>query len=193
MVVNRRKNFFIDKDFQSRFIVRFVFTTTLWAVAAISLFAYFAGKRLQEALYTTHLKVSSPGELLLSSSAAAQAIALVLFIVLLAYAIYALRKKLSVPLYMLKKDIARIADGDLASVVSLREEDEFQELASDMDAMRKNLGRKLGGIKEGNAALSSAIYDLQRAAAKGEVSAKQVGPLKEVAARMKEELNAFTR
>lgn len=192
MVVNRRKNFFIDKDFQSRFILRFVFTTTLWAIAAIALFAYFARKRLQDALYTTHLKASSPGELLLSSTAAAQAIALLLFIVLLAYSIHALRKRLSVPLYMLKKDLARIAGGDLAAVVSLRAEDEFQDLAEDVEAMRKELGRKLINVKERHAALSAAVAGLQMAVLKGDLSAKDAGILKAAAARMKEELNAFT-
>ena len=192
MGVNRRKNYFINKDFQSRFILRFVLTTTLWAVAAIALFAYFAKKRLQDALYTTHLKVSSPGELLLSSAVSAHAVALVLFVVLLAYAIYALSKKLSVPLYILKKDIARIAGGDLATEVSLREEDEFQYLASDVDAMRKELDGKLIKIKEGHAVLSLAVSELQKAALKGNPSANHVGSLKEAVARMKEELNAFT-
>ncbi len=192
MGINRRRNYFINKDFQSRFILRFVLTTNLWAIAAIAFFAYFGRKRLQEALYTTHLKASSPGELLLSSALSAQAIALVLFVLLLAYAIYTLRKKLSVPLYMLKKDLAGIADGDLVAAVSLREEDDLQELATDMDVMRKELGRKLIKIKQGHMVLSSAVFELQRAILKGNPSADQVGALKEAVIRMKEELNAFT-
>ena len=192
MGVNRRRNYFINKDFQSRFILRFVLTTTFWAVAAITLFAYFAGKRLHDALYTSHLKISSPGELLLSSAVGAQAISLVLFVVLLAYAIYTLRKKLSIPLYMLRKDIARIAGGDLATGVSLRAEDEFQDLASAMDVMRKGLDEKLIKIKEGHAGLSSAVSGLQKAVLKGDPSANAVGSLKEAAARMKEELNGFS-
>jgi methyl-accepting chemotaxis protein len=189
---NRRRNFFINKDFQIRFILKFVLTSTLWAIATITFFAYFAKKRLQDALYTTHLKVSSPGDILLSSALLAQAIALILFIVLLAYAIYTLRKKLSVPLYMLEKDVARIADGDLVTVVSLREEDEFQALASDMNTMRKELGQKLSKIKEGQTVLASAVSELHRAALKGNPSANHVGSLKDAVARMKEELNVFT-
>jgi methyl-accepting chemotaxis protein len=192
MGVNRRRNYFINKDFQGRFILRFVLTTTLWAVAAITFFAYFGKKRLQEALYTTHLKASSPGELLLSSAATAYALALVLFVVLLAYAVYSLRKKLSAPLYMLGKDMARIADGDLVTEVSLRDEDEFQELASDVDTMRKELDQKLIRIKEAHTALSSAVSELQRAALKGDPSANHIDPLKNAVTRMKEALNAFT-
>jgi methyl-accepting chemotaxis protein len=192
MGINRRRNYFISKDFQSRFILRFVITTTLWAVAAIALFAYFAKQRLQDALYTTHLKASSPGELLMSSAVAAQAIALVVFVVLLVYAIYTLWKKLSVPLYMLKKDIARIAAGDLVTAVSLRDEDEFLDLASEMNTMRSELSRRLTKIKEGQAELSSAASGLQKAVLKGDPPAKHIGSLKEAIARMKEELNAFT-
>lgn len=192
MGVNRRRIIFINKDFQGRFVLRFVITTTLWAVAAITLFAYFAGKRLQDALYTTHLKATSPGELLLSSTVTAYAIALVLFVALLAYAVYTLRKRNMVPLYMLKKDISRIAAGDLVTPVFLREEDEFQDLATDVDAMRRELERKLAEIKEGHAAFSSAISGLQKAVLKGNPSADQVVPLKEAVTRMKEGLNAFT-
>jgi len=192
MGVNRRRNFFIHKDFQSRFILRFVSTTTLWAVAAIALFAYFSKKRLQDALYTTHFKVSSPGELLLSSTISAYTIALVLFIALLAYAISTLRKKHLTPLYMLKKDISRIAGGDLVTEVSLREEDEFQDLASDVNAMRKELCRNLVKIKEGQVALSSAISELQRAVLQEQPATDHVVSIKEAVARMKEHLNVFT-
>jgi len=192
MGINRRRNYFIHKDFQSRFILRFVLTTTVWAVAAIALFTYFARKRLQDALYTTHLQVSTPGELLMSSTVAAHAIAILLFVLLLAYSIYKLRKNLAVPLYMLRKDITRIADGDLATAVSLRDADEFQDLASNMDAMRKELGLKLIKIKEGHAVLASAVSDLQRAVLKGNSSETHVASLKKAVSRMKEELNAFT-
>lgn len=192
MGVNRRRNFFINKDFQARFILRFVFTTTCWAVAAIVLFAYFAWKRLEDALYSSHIKVSSPGELLLSSAVAAQAIALFLFIALLAYAVHTLWRKLSVPLYMLKKDLVRIAAGDLVSEVSLRREDEFQELASDFDAMREGLRRKLMNIREGHDAVSLAVSELHKAVLKGEASVEHIGSVQEAVARLKEKLNAFT-
>ena len=189
---NRRRNYFINKDFQSRFILRFVLTTTVWAIAAILLFTYFAKKKLEEALYSSHLTVSSPGELLLSSTVFAHAIALVLFVFLLAYAVYTLWKKLSFPLYMLKKDLARIAGGDLVTEVSLREEDEFQDLAAEVNAMRKELDSKLVKIKDGHAALAAAVSELRRAVLRDNPSSTPVGPLKEAIERMKEGLNAFT-
>ena len=190
--MNRRRNYFINKDFQIRFIQRFLVTTTVWAVAAASLFAYFAKLRLQGALYSSHLTIKSTAELLGPSTLLAHAIALVLFAALLAYAIYALWKKLSVPLYMLKKDLVRIASGDLVNDVTLREEDEFQKLAAEIDEMRKELRRKLIRIKEKHADVSTAVSGLDRVLLQGQPVSNQAESIKAAAARLLEELHAFT-
>ena len=190
--MNRRRNYFINRDFQIRFIQRFLVTTTVWAIAAASLFAYFAEQRLQGALYSSHLSVKSTGELLAPSTLLAHAIALALFAALLGYAIYALWKKLSVPLYMLKKDLVRIASGDLVNDVTLREEDEFQKLAGDVDEMRKELRRKFIRIKEMHTGVAGAVNGLDRAVLKGQPVANQAGAVAAAAARLQEELHAFT-
>jgi methyl-accepting chemotaxis protein len=190
--MNRRRNYFINKDFQIRFIQRFLVSTTVWAVAAAAFFAYFAKRRLQDALYSSHLTIKSTAELLGPSTLLAHAIALVLFAALLAYAIYALWKKLSVPLYMLKKDLVRIASGDLVNDVTLREEDEFQKLAAEIDEMRKELRRKLVRIKEKHADVSTAVSGLDRVLLQGQPVSNQAESIKAAAARLLEELHAFT-
>ena len=182
--MNRRRNYFINKDFQIRFIQRFLVSTTVWAVAAAAFFAYFAKRRLQDALYSSHLTIKSTAELLGPSTLLAHAIALVLFAALLAYAIYALWKKLSVPLYMLKKDLVRIASGDLVNDVTLREEDEFQKLAAEIDEMRKELRRKLVRIKEKHADVSTAVSGLDRVLLQGQPVSNQAESIKAAAARL---------
>lgn len=187
-----RKIYFIKKDFQSRFIVRFVVITTIWATAAIALFTLMAERKLQEVLYSPHITVSTTAELLLPSAFQAHLISLLLFTVILLVSIHALWKRLSVPLHSLKRDIVRIAGGDLVSGVALREDEEFQDLAADLDGMRGELRRKVAGMKERHAELSEAAEAMEKALLKGTLSADQVAAFREKVSWMREELHEFT-
>lgn len=192
MLFMGRKIYFIKKDFQTRFIVRFVLTTTIWAAAAVSLFALLGSRRLEEVLYSPHINIRTTMELLMPSALQAHVISLALFAAILVYAIYALWKRLSVPLYCLKKDLARVSSGDLGSDITLREGEEFRDLASDLDGMRSGLRQKFVRVKDAHETLAAAASDLDRAVLKGHPSAQHVASLRSAVERMREELNGFS-
>lgn len=192
MAIPKRKQYFVKKDFQSRFILRFVVTATLWVAAAVAFFAYLAEQRLEKVMYSPHISVKTGAELLMPSMLNAHMYSLLIFAALLAYTIYALWTRLSVPLHSLKKDLKRIASGDLASDVVLREEEEFQDLAGDLDAMRGALKQKFIRMRDRHAELSHAVFGLDRVIMKGNPSLNEVAALKNAAAHMKEALNDFT-
>jgi methyl-accepting chemotaxis protein len=189
---SNRKIYLVKKDFQSRFILRFVITTTVWAAVTVSLFTLMAGKRLEEFLYSPHINIKTTAELLMPSAVHAHIISLLFFVALLVYAIRSLWKKLAGPLYSLKKDITRITLGDLVSGVALRGDEEFQDLASDLDRMRGELRDKFVRLKEREEELSVAVSTLDRAALKGAASSDHVSVIREATAKMKEELKGFT-
>ena len=111
---------------------------------------------------------------------------------MLVYAIHSFWTNLASPLYSLKKDIVRVADGDLASPVALREEDEFHDLAMDIDKMRSDMRHRWARIKERQEVLASVTSDLSKSIAKGTPSVSHATLLRENIERMKEEINAFT-
>lgn len=187
-----RKIYFVKKDFQSRFILRFVVTTTVWAAATVSLFTYMAERRLEEFLYSPHINVNTSAQLLMPSAIHAHIISLLFFTVLLAYAIRSLWKKLAGPLYSLKKDITRITAGDLVSGVALRGDEEFQDLAFDLDSMRSELREKFVRMKERAEELSVAVSTLDRAVLKGAPPLNHLSVIREASAGMKTELASFT-
>jgi methyl-accepting chemotaxis protein len=189
---SNRKIYLVKKDFQSRFILRFVITTTVWAAVTVSLFTLMAGKRLEEFLYSPHINIKTTAELLMPSAVHAHIISLLFFVALLVYAIRSLWKKLAGPLYSLKKDITRITLGDLVSGVALRGDEEFQDLASDLDRMRGELRDKFVRLKEREEELSVAVSTLDRAALKGAASSDHVSAIREATAKMREELKGFT-
>jgi methyl-accepting chemotaxis protein len=192
MGIANRKIYFIKKDFQFRFILRFVITTTVWAAATVSLFTIMAGKRLEEFLYSPHINIKTTAELLMPSAVHAHIISLLFFTALLIYAIRSLWKKLGVPLYSLKKDITRMTSGDLVSGVALRGDEEFQDLASDLDRMRGELRDRFVRLKEREDELSAAVSTLDRAVLKGSPSADHISAVREATAKMRQELKGFT-
>ena len=190
MFFNRRI-YFIKKEFQFRFILRFVLIATLWGAATVMLFFAHAERRLEDIRYSSHISIKTTAELLMPSALNAQLISLAVFAVILAYTIHALWKKLSIPLSSIKKDVSRMAAGDLVSAVTLREDQEFQDLASDIDSMRSEVRQKIVRIKEKHSELASAAAELSKSVYKNKPSLSHAASLKTAVDRMKEELHAF--
>ena len=191
MAANNRKIYFIDKDFQSRFILRFVAVATMWAVATIMLFAYLAGKRLDAIRYSSYIDIKTTSELLLPVTVGVHVISLLVFAGILATTINSLWKRLSPPLYSIKKDIVRIAGGDLASEVSLSKGEEFQYLAIELDGMRTGVREKIVRLKEQQAVLSAAADELVRSTLGGKPSLPSAASLQSAVERMKKDVQAF--
>jgi methyl-accepting chemotaxis protein len=186
-----RKIYFIKKDFQSRFILRFVAIASVWAAAAIMLFAYLAAKRLDSIRYSSHVDIQTTRELLLPITIGANVASLLIFAGILAYTINSLWKRLSPPLFTLKKDLVRIASGDLMSEVSLSEKEEFQDMAADLDGMRKDLREKIVRIKEQQEVLSAVAAELSKSILKGAPSLPHAVSLQSGVEQMKEYVRAF--
>ncbi|MDH4161904.1 MAG: methyl-accepting chemotaxis protein [Nitrospirota bacterium] len=192
MRTNRRKQYFIDKSYQTRFILRFVIVTALWSAAALLLFAWIARQRIETEMYSSHLTIASSQELLLPSALYSEGIALLLYSVLLAYAIFDLGKRISAPLFMLKKDLARIGAGDLAIPVRLRPGDEFQDLAGEVDRMRAGLGSRFAEIKGAQQRLSRAVSELDLSMRQGLPLSEPIGEIRKAASAAQESLRPFT-
>jgi methyl-accepting chemotaxis protein len=191
MPFKNRRIFFIKKDFQTRFILRFIAIATIWAAASVMLFAYLAGRRLDSIRYSSHLDITTMKELLLPITVGAHVVSLLMFAGILAYTIGTLWRRLSPPLYSIKKDLARIAAGDLMSEVSLSKEEEFQDLAAAVDGMRKGLREKIVPLQGQQALLSAAAAELSSAILEGNPSLTHVAALRSGVERMKEDIRAF--
>ncbi len=191
MLFNNRKIYFIQKDFQSRFILRFVAIATSWAVVTVLLFAYLAKKRLDTLRYSSYVDIRTTSDLLLPITITAHVISLVIFAAILAYMIYSLWKRLSSPLQKIKAAISRIAAGDLTGKVTVEHDEEFQNLAEDLDRMRSSLSERIVRIKDHHRGLAAAAGELSRLMHEGSDIATPAASLRDAVDRMKNDVNAF--
>ena len=189
--LQNRKIYFIKRNFQSRFILRFVAIATVWAATAVLLFRYLAGEKLDSIRYASYVDVKTTGELLLPITVGTLAASLLIFAGILAYTIHSLWKRLSPPLHSIKKDMARIARGDLTCEVCLSTGEEFQDLAADLDGMRKELRQKIIKIRKQQQVLSAAADDFNRSIIEGKPSPTYASSLQSAVAQMKEYIQTF--
>lgn len=191
MLSGKRKIYFIKKDFQSRFILRFVAIATVWAAATVSLFAYLADKRLEQFRFSSHITVSKTSDLLMPITIGTHLLTLLIFAAFLVFTIHRLWKSLSTPLSYIKKDIARLTDGDMSQKISLRESDKFNELAADLDGMRMGLREKIIHIKEHHRVLTDISFKLRGAITKGNASVADADSLQSAVEQMQKDLKEF--
>jgi methyl-accepting chemotaxis protein len=162
MLINNRKIYFIKKDFQSRFILRFVVIATIWAATTVLLFTYLAKKQLDALRYSSYIDIKTTGDLLLPITVGAHIVCLLIFAGLLAYTIHSLWEKLSLPLKKIKTNISHIAVGDLTNNITLDSDEEFQDMAADLEGMRIALRARFVRIKEQQQRLAAAVAELNR-------------------------------
>ena len=191
MLAGKRKIYFIKKDFQTRFILRFVAIATVWAAATVMLFAYLAEKRLERFRFSSHIDITTTSELLMPITLATHMATLLIFAVFLVYTIHRLWKSLSTPLYHIKKDITILTDGDMSHKISLRESDKFNDLATDLDGMRRGLREKIIQMKEQQRVLIDASAKLSGAIVKGNASPADADSLQSAVEGMKKDLKEF--
>ena len=131
----KRRKYFINKNFQGKFILVYLIFSTLSGIAALVMFNMLSYRKIDKILYTIHLPTNKLNEIILpdllfSNLAVFLFTALIFLIIMNRISI-----KLSGPLYRIKKDLEKIAAGDLSFNIALRYKDEFKDFAEEMNEM----------------------------------------------------------
>ena len=185
------RKYFINKKLQTRFILTFVLIVICWAVATVGVYTYLLEKKLDSIRYSSHVDIKTTAELLLPITLGTHLISLLIFAATLAFVMHLVWMKLSAPLYSIKKDLARIASGDLTSEVSLCKGEEFQDLASELEKMRQGLIENIVRIKDQQQVLSAAAAEIDSSISAGNLSITHAASLQSAASRMKESVQMF--
>ncbi|MEA3560933.1 MAG: HAMP domain-containing protein [Candidatus Omnitrophota bacterium] len=145
---NRRKNYFINKKFQGKFILKFCGLVILSSfISGIVLYLFSRGT-----LTTTFI----PG--LIASSL----VAIILISVATAIVVIYLSHHIAGPLFNIERSVQKIGKGDLSLRVNLRSTDELIKLADCFNEMTENLKAHISEIKAKASDLGSEIDGLGR-------------------------------
>lgn len=154
-MLNKRKNYFIEKSFQSKFIFKFCALVFLGGALTIGIL-YFVGMRSTTvSIVNSRVVVRSTADFLLP--VLIQTVLIVMVFVSLATILVTLfiSHKIAGPLYHLKKAIQLLSEGDFSNGFVIRSTDQLQDLALSFNNMIarvrleiKALKGKAGSLKE---------------------------------------------
>jgi len=161
MAFFNRKNYVSKKDFQLRFILIFVLVSLTAGLAATSAFNVLAYRKLENMLYSLHFSAGSTGDIILPELVAT-GLFMVLFILVTTYVTLRLwLKSISGPLFRIKKDVARMAHGDLSFEIVLRTKDLFKDVAEEFNSVIRQMRRQFSQLKSTAQEVSETLNDLE--------------------------------
>ncbi len=188
----RRRNYFIKKNFQTRFILRFILVSYLWNVLAVILFDVLASRKVDSVLFSMTLPSVSMGRLLFREALIANSIAVLCVILVFTIATKGMYTGIVRSLFRIRADLMRFGRGDLGSRVMLSEDDEFRDFAEELNSMVAGLGHRFEGLKRHVLEIDGTAKKLKSAGNVADEKVLREKILRDISA-LEEEMRGFKR
>lgn len=186
----RRRKYFINKGFQTRFILPFLLSSLLANIIAVTIFINLARYKIDKLLFSMRMDHASAGALLTPMAFMAGTAALLSVILLVWWMTRGMNYRLTESLHQIRSDLGNIGSGNLSCRITMRERDEFHDFAEEINAMTGELQRRFNGINEQADDLFSAA-DVIKASPDSAPSHAVVQSVRVRIKSMRERLGAF--
>ena len=163
----KRRRYIVDLGFQWRFAVVFITACLIGSVSATALFHLLATRRLEELRWSVFITAQSTGDVLQPLFIYVNIIGLIFIAAVLAVTWAWMLKKINGPLIRINNDLKMIQDGNFATDIILRQNDEFADVASALNEMLAQIRQRFSESRAGYEEISQALVDLEIAHAKG--------------------------
>lgn len=159
----KRRNYFILKDFQGRFILKLLAVSTMGSILAVLLFIFFADQKIDGLLCSMAIPASVfRGNILLKEAFWADACVASVIAVIFIAAGRAISRKIVGALSHIRNNILKITGGNLSTKIVLRKKDEFQDFAAEVNNLSAELNRRFSIIKERTTRISEIANELDK-------------------------------
>jgi methyl-accepting chemotaxis protein len=154
---NKRRKYYINKSFQSRFIIKFCLLIALACLVFGGMVYMLSMASSTTAFENSRLIIKSTADYLLPLIILTALITTVVISLAVVSVTLFISHKIAGPAYRFERVAEDVADGDLSIKVKLRANDQLQFVAESLDVMVKSLNRKLSSLREKVDNLSIAI------------------------------------
>ena len=159
---NRRKNYFINKRFQGKFILKFCGLVILGSFISGIVLYLFSRDTLTTTFVNSRLSILSTADYIIPGLIASSLVAIILISIAAAIVVMYLSHRIAGPLFNIERSVQKIGKGDLNLKVKLRSTDELIKLADCFNEMTENLKAHISEIKAKASDLGSEIDGLRR-------------------------------
>jgi methyl-accepting chemotaxis protein len=154
-VKNRRRNYYINKEFQTIFILKFCGLIAIGSVIS-GLIVYAMSRTTVTTIFeNSRLTIKSTADFILPAVLLSGAVVIVLVGLATIMMTLFISHKIAGPLYRLDKDVQEITEGNLRVTFRLRTGDELKPLVGSMNDMTNALRTRIAEAKNGVEELES--------------------------------------
>ena len=171
----KKLNLTVKKEFQRWLMFQVLIAVVLSAVVAALILYFYARQEVVGSFFDAHVKIRRVSDLLLPVVIAGSLVSLSCGVLLALF----LPQKVAGPLYRIETDLAKVAEGNLATRIKLRDNDTLQDFAGHVDETVLALRRQVVELRRRHEVLESAL------------SSNQPEKAREAAAALKESLDHF--
>lgn len=144
----KRRNYFIKKDFQSKFILKFCFILLCGIILSTGLVFIFSQETLTSSFSNSRLVISSTAQAIMPTLLITNLITLGIITIAAIGVTLFMSHRIAGPMFRFEKDIKKIAGGDLNVRINLRKKDQFSEMAGAFNEMASEFHKKITGINQ---------------------------------------------
>ena len=159
----KRRNYFINKEFQGRFIFNFFLLATIGSLLFVCVFSFFSSNTLSIAYDNYHLQLGVTPGILFKNILSAQWLFVVFGGGIVIIVTLFLTHRVAGPFYRFERTLDEMIEGDISNKIILRQKDEGKDLAQKINAFNFILEDKLSLIENFNSDIKVSSLELKNA------------------------------
>ena len=144
---NRRKQYFIKKDFQFRFIIKFCLLILIGVVISTGLLLVLSLDTLTSSFNQSRLVIKNTALAILPATIFTNLITLGLITLATIVVMVFISHKIAGPLFRFEKELGEIGEGDLTKDIILRKNDQITDIADSLNKMSAGLRKKIFAVR----------------------------------------------
>lgn len=156
----RRKNYFIEKEFQAKFILKFCLLTVVGGFLTIGLVYFLASQATTVSIINSRVVVRSTADFILPVLVQTVAVVVIFIGLSTIFVTLFFSHKIAGPLYRFKKILETLEGGDFSRGFNIRELDQLQMLARSLNQVIIKNGQKLADLKDEFSSLGKKLEEL---------------------------------
>lgn len=146
-VINKRRIYFIDKEFQTRFILRFCAIVAIAGLLTVGVLYLLASNSTTVSIINSRIMVRTTSDFILPILIQTVVVVMIFASIATIAATLLFSHKIAGPLYRFKKTIQTLSGGDFSSDFQIRHSDQLQDLANDFNEMIRKVRKQLNILK----------------------------------------------
>lgn len=173
----KRRNYFINKEFQGRYIFNYFLLATIGSLVFIGIFSFFSSNTLSIVYDNYHLQLGVTPGILFKKILSTQWLFVVFGGGLIIIITLILTHRVAGPFYRFENSLDEMIDGNLSNKIILRRKDEGKELAQKINAFNYELSDKLAVMENFNSNIAVSSEQLKNALAQSGLDEDRYAPI----------------